>query len=295
MKDFLFFTYSWVDNANYLFESFAKRGHTIDIVTEKTLRSFEPTVAYKNIVLYLHEDWSIPITNKLINEHPLLKDATLIQHDDTDFEDVQVWSDKKPVLVMQRELTAHTKNPWKDVPVEPFHFPMPSLYDASQQQKVYDVCFLGNVTNPKRYGLYQAARQIAERNPQQNWFFKLTQLNTPTDPNEFKRVLNQSKVGLHYFGNSYDAHRIWQTISTNTALLMPFFRNKSVDADHMPFNEYLVLRDDYADLEEKLAYLLEDDRYKVYAAAGLEAYNERHNQEKCFDYYYPKVMEHAKR
>ena len=36
-KDFLFFNYNWVPNSTFIFESFRKMGHEIDIIGEEEL------------------------------------------------------------------------------------------------------------------------------------------------------------------------------------------------------------------------------------------------------------------
>ena len=105
-KDFLFFNYNWVPNSTFIFESFRKLGHEIDIIGEEQLRNFQPDCKYKNVVLYIHEGWSIPITNHIIDNY--CQDSFLIQHDDTDFEQLQKWSNRTPDLFMQREYTCDT-------------------------------------------------------------------------------------------------------------------------------------------------------------------------------------------
>ena len=143
MKDFLFFNYSWVRNSTILFENFEKlKGHSIDIVDEKSIRDFNPTCEYKNVVLYLHEPWTIPLTNKIINNH--CANSVLIQHDTTDEEHVQVWSERQPNVVMQRELTSDTRNPW-NCPVEPFHFSIERIYDEGKYEKDVDISLMATV------------------------------------------------------------------------------------------------------------------------------------------------------
>lgn len=291
-KDFLFFNYSFVENSTFYFKCFADKGHSIDIVDERSLASFSPTCKYKNVVLYLHEPNTIPYTNRIIDEY--CQDSFFIQHDDTDHEDIQIWSNRKPDLVLQRELTNHSKNFWQS-PVVPFHFPMPSMYDSSLQEKNIDVCFIANITHPRRIPFAHKIIELAKgKLSHLNWYIKVTPMGADTSPNEFKSVINRSKVGLHYFGNSYDAHRIWQLCSTKTAILMPFMRNKSVDKDHMHFDEYCIMKDDFSDLEDKITYLLEQNRYVDYGNRAFDAYQKRHSPSHCFEYYYNKVMTYAK-
>jgi glycosyltransferase involved in cell wall biosynthesis len=62
----------------------------------------------------------------------------------------------------------------------------------------------------------------------------------------------------------------------------------------MPFNEYCIIQDDFQDLEEKILYLLEDDRYVDYGERAFSDYNENHTQAKCFERYLEIVKAHAK-
>jgi len=161
-KDFLFFNYSWVENSTFYFSQFSKMGHDIDIIDETNIRDFVPKYKYKNIVLYLHENWTFPITNYIIDNFG--KESFLIQHDDTDNEQLQRWSNRKPDLFMQREYTNNTilnsyggtidsigpRIEMDKTPIEPFHFPINSMYDESLQEKKWDVCFMGRPTNTRR-------------------------------------------------------------------------------------------------------------------------------------------------
>ena len=302
-KDFLFFNYSWVINSTFYFESFAKKGHSIDIITEKNLHYFVPQHQYKNVVLYLHEPWSLPITDHLLNTH--LKDCVLIQHDDTDHEDVQHWSTRIPDLVMQREYTNNTKNP-RGSAMGAFHFPIQSWYDPSITEKPYDLCFLANMTHPRRVVF---ARKIMElMNCKLNhlvWKVNIEpHVNTPSqfyNKNSFaeqkedtKTIVNKTKIGINDFGNSYESWRTWEYASAGTSILMPQMKTKCVTNDFMPFNEYVTFRDDYSDMEEKILYLLENKKYCEFGKSAKEAYDLRHNPEKCFDFYYEQVRRYAR-
>ena len=212
MKDFLFFNYSvWVRNSTILFENFKKlKGHSIDIIDEKTITNFQPSCKYKNVVLYLHEGWTIPLTNQIINQH--CKESVLIQHDTTDEEHVQVWSDRRPDVVFQRELTNNTKNPW-NCPVEPFHFSIESIYDNEKYERDIDVSLMATMTNARRAPFVRHVVDLA-KGPLSNlkWYLEVTPRDVRT-PTKYREVCNRSKIGLHYFGNSYDSIRIWELAS----------------------------------------------------------------------------------
>ncbi len=77
MKDFLFLNYNWVPNSTFLFKNFEKKGHSIDIIGEEQIRDFIPQCGYKNVVIYLHNDWTFPLTNNIIDNY--CPDSFLIQ------------------------------------------------------------------------------------------------------------------------------------------------------------------------------------------------------------------------
>lgn len=287
-KDFLFFSYSWVKNANYYFKKIESLGYECDFVFETNLQEFKPIHKYKNIVLYLHEDWSIPITNDLINNY--FKDSKLIQHDDTDFEDVQIWTNRKPDLILQREYTDSTKNYWNSK-IYPFHFPMPSIYD-SKYEKDIDISFMGTLTNARRLPFINHIINLSKGNLKHyKWYIDVRPADTRT-PDLFKEISNRSKIGLHYFGNSYDSIRIWELASAGCSLVMPKMRTKIVNDDTlMPFKNYTIIKDDFSDLEEKLNYLMIDENYKKISEKSKLDYDLNHNPEKCFEYYFNKIKE----
>jgi len=304
MKDFLFLNYSFVPNSTFYFESFAKKGHSIDIVTEQTLPQFTPTCEYKNVVIYLHEDYTIPYTERLINEY--CKNSVLIQHDDTDHEDIQMWTSRKPNLVMHREYTDNTKNP-RNCAIGTFHFPIESWFDSSVKEKKYDVCFLGNMTNSRRLRFAdKLINLMSGRLSHLKWKVNIEpHANTPSQlysVNKFlpqgestRSIVNNTKIGLNDFGNSYEQWRTWEYASAGIAILSPKMRTKCLnDPAFMPFNEYFSFADDYSDLGDKIEYLLENDRYKEYGAAAKSAYNNQHTPEHCFESYYSQIMKYAK-
>lgn len=303
-KDFLFLNYSFVPNSTFYFESFVSKGHSIDIVTEKTLSTFVPNCEYKNVVIYLHEPYTIPYTERLINEY--CKNSVLIQHDDTDHEDIQMWTSRKPDLVMHREYTENTKNP-RGCSIGAFHFPIDSWLDPLIKEKEYDVCFLGNMTNPRRVrfadklielmcGRLSHLKWKVNIEPHVNTSSELYSINKFLSQGESsKSIVNKTKIGLNDFGNSYEQWRTWEYASTGIAILSPKMRTKCVNnSTLMPFNEYLSFSDDYSDLGDKIEYLIENDRYKEYGSASKYAYDNRHTPKHCFDFYYSQVMKYAK-
>ena len=288
IKDFLFFTYNKHQSCE-LYKRLERKGYTVDLVDETSILGFIPEHKYRVVSLYLHESWTIPITNRLIDTY--FSDAILIQHDETDHENVQKWSNRKPDLIMQREYTDATVNNWGS-PIEPFHFDRKCLYDDTYQEKIYDVSFIGNITNQRRIPFAHKLQELSSgKLSHLKWFLNITNQGCDTT-DQFRRVINQSKIGLHYFGNSYDSVRIWELASTKTAIIMPWMRNKSVSDAYMPFKNYCVIRDDFSDLYDKILYLLEENRYAELAQRSFDDYNTNHSSEKCFEYYYSKLVKH---
>lgn len=301
IKDFLFFNYNWVVNSTYIFESFRKMGHEIDIIGEEQIRDFSPDCKYKNVVLYLHEGWSIPFTNTIIDNY--CQDSFLIQHDDTDFEQLQKWSNRKPDLFMQREYTNDTDlssvyygygtNGIKieTTPVEPFHFPIPSMYDEKLQEKKWDICFLGRPTNHRRQIFIDKINELSSGSLSHlKWYVKYEYVQTPE---LYREVINGSKIGLNFPGNSYDSWRNWELASAKSAIIQPKLKVKSCHEGYMPFDEYIQLSEDFSDLEEKILYVLENDRWREIGNKAFNEYNKNHTPEKCFEYYYKTVMKYA--
>lgn len=292
-KDFLFLNYSWVYGSTTYFNYILSKGHSGDIATEKTYLNFlkDKRVKYRNIVVYLHESSQLEEINKYIERNP---DSFIIQHDDTDLEQIQKWTTKEPTLYMRREQTSQT-NITTNSPVYPIHFPMESIF-RENSDKIYDVCFVGTITHERRKRFVDKLNELAngelshlkfytDASPYPGW--------VPGDASEaFRNAVNRSKIGIHYFGNSYDATRIWEILSCNTALLMPEPRVK-IPEQPLEKGSYEILADDFSDLKEKIEYLLENDNWKTIAKNGQESYNKYHTKEKCCEYYYSKIIKHA--
>lgn len=290
LKDFLFFNYSWVPNSTLYFNSFIEAGYNCDIIDENTINDWTPQNTYKVIVMYLHCVEPRAKINYCIDHY--FQDSFLVLHNDTDHEQIQYWTNRKPDLIMQRELSEWTENP-HNIPIEPFHFPIPSMYDSSYEQ-VNDVMFYACYTNSRRTPFIDHVKHLSQSTLRHlKWDLKFTGPGDRT-PIEYKKAINQCKIGLHYFGNSRDSIRIWEIASTKAAIIMPELRMKSVSKEYMPFTEYQIIRDDFTDLEEKILYLLENNRYKDLGEQSFEAFNNRHSPKHCCKYYQETIKRYAK-
>lgn len=295
-KDFLFLNYSWVWGSTTYFNYFKEMGHSVDIGDEGNFTHFlsQDEYGYKNIVVYLHEPNQLSIINEYLNNK--FKDSFIIQHDDTDSEDVQKWTDRIPNLYLHRELTNETKK-ISDSPILPFHFPMSSIYDESlNENKIYDVSFICNMTNQRRWPFVNKLKELSETSLSHlNWYldFSPTHYTPGHATDTFKQVTNQSKIGLHYFGNSYDSTRIWEILSCKTALLMPKMRSMSVTDEFIPLDNYTIFNDDFSDVEEKILWLLSEDRWKNLGLNGHNEYNEKHNIKSCCERYYNNMIKYC--
>lgn len=289
MKDFLFFNYDWVPNSTYLFRSFQDSGYECDFVNEQNLMDFRPTHDYRCIVVYLHEPWQLPRINELISRN--WPNAFLIQHDDTDEEQVQQWLYRSPDLIMQREVTKNTHNPYK-CPLYPQHFPIADISRPQlQQQKTIDVCFIGTPSNPRREVFVRRLVELSQGSLKHlNWGLMY---GKGKNPELNIAAINQSKIGVNFPGNSYDSWRIWEYASAGVGIIMPKLPLLSVTEKHQPFHEYTQIEADLSDLEQQIRYMLEDDRWKIYGDAARKSYLEHHTPEKCFEHYHECVIMHA--
>jgi hypothetical protein len=222
----------------------------------------------------------------LIEEN--FSDACLIQHDDTDFEDVQVWSNKKPDLIMHREYTSHTKNIWGSE-IFPFHFPITSIYDGRYKKDI-DISFVGTLTNQRRIPFIHHIIDLSKNKLKHyRWYINVMPTDSRT-PELFKEVANRSKIGLNYFGNSYETKRTWELASAGCSIVMPKMRTRIVNDDSlMPFKHYTIIKDDFSNLEENLIDLMQGNKYEKVAEKSKLDYDLNHNPEKCFEYYFDKI------
>jgi hypothetical protein len=247
---------------------------------------FVPTTEYKMMIVYLHE------RNYAVNPilvHPLLKNTFMVQHDDTDFENVQQYYVRKPDMIMQRELTPDTVNPY-DCPVYPHHFPIYTIYKEGIIKDI-DISFIGTPTNGRRLSFIEHIIRLSKNELKHLKWYILYEQNRQRD--NYVNIVNRTKIGLNYPGNSYDTWRNWEQASAKVATIQPKLKVLSCSEGHMPYNDYLEIKLDHSDLEEKINYLLENERYKELAEKSFNSYNNFHTPEKCFEKYYEMIMRHA--
>lgn len=290
IKDFLFFDHSWVPNSKYIFRCFEKCGYSCDYVDETNIRDFVVENEYRVVVLYLSIGWTVPIINDIVQKY--CKNSFIIQHDDTDNEHVQRYYGFSPNLIMQRELTDNTVNPY-DCPIYPHHFPIHSVYDEvlQRQEKQFDVMFMGTPSNPRRQSFINKIIDLSENKLSHlRWFIRYQPARTPY---EYLYVVNKTKIGVNYPGNSYDSWRIWELASAKVCTIQPELQMNSIKKDHMPYDEYIRIQMDHSDLEEKILEQLENDTYKEIAERSFIEYNKNHTPEKCFEKYHDIVCQYA--
>lgn len=288
MKDFLFLNYDWVPNSTYLFNCFRASGYDCDHVTQHTIVNFIPTTKYRAVIAYLHEDYQIPIINHLMREY--FQDSFFIQHDDTDFENIQTYYERSPDLIMHRELTKNSVNPYS-CPTYPQHFPIADIYREEYQNKNLDVVFIGTPSHPKRQ---QFVHKLIELSQGSLKHLKWGLMYGPNkNPSLNIKAINNAKIGVNFPGNSYDSWRIWELASASCGIIMPQLPLLSVTDEHQPFDEYLRFNLDTSDLEEKIVYMIEQDRWKEWGKKARLSYLTFHKPEKCFEHYHDIIMKHV--
>ena len=193
IKDFLFFNHSWVPNSTYIFKCFEKCGYTCDYIDEKNIKDFVIKDEYRVVVLYLGIPWTLPYIHNILEKH--CKNSFIIQHDDTDYERVQKYYEVIPNLIMHREVTDNTTNPY-DCPLYPNHFAIPSMYNEELQstEKEFDVMFLGTPTNLRRENFIKRVINLSEgKLSHLKWYVRYSPVRTP---GEYMHVINKTKIGL---------------------------------------------------------------------------------------------------
>lgn len=289
MKDFLFIYFSHLPGPEFFFRSIENCGYSCDFVTEKYVHEFVPNNEYKVVICYLHEHPYVSHVNRILR-HPHLSKTFMVQHDDSDFEHVQVYYSKRPQLVIQRELTTESNSPF-DAALEPMHFSFPSIYNVELQKKDIDISFIGRQTNPRRETFINYIMHLSKNDLRHfNWFIDNGNCR---NHGEFVRITNQSKICLHFPGNSQDSIRIWELASANTCLLMPPNNLLSLSDKHMPLKNYVKYNEDMHDLKDILTYYLAENRYEYVARMLRDEYNEYHTPKRCFEAYYQQILNHA--
>ena len=67
---------------------------------------------------------------------------------------------------------------------------------------------------------------------------------------------------------------------------------KSTSEGYMPFTEYETIEDNFSDLEQKILYTLENDRWKDLGEESFQAFEQRHSPDHCFNYYHNTIRKH---
>jgi hypothetical protein len=288
IKDFLFVHYSWVAPASYIFHAFEKCGYKCDYVTEKDIHIWFPTSKYRAVVVYLHDYASY--VNRILEEY--LPDSFFIQHDDTDFPNVMKYYRRDPDLIFHRELLVQSQNPYINIPTYCMHFPLATIYSPEDSaHKQYDVCFLGCPNNPRRNIFINTIEQLSKNQLSHlKWFIKYE----PTrDWYEFQKIVNKSKIGLNYPGNSYDSLRIWELASAGSCIIQPLMPNQSVKEAGQEFDAYVPIDYTCCDLQEKIVYYLDNNRWKEQGLKAFEQFINNHSQIQCFKRYHNIVLQHC--
>jgi hypothetical protein len=74
---------------------------------------------------------------------------------------------------------------------------------------------------------------------------------------------------------------------------MPKMRSFSVTDKFIPLDNYTIFNDDFSDIEEKILWLLENDRWKEFGNNGHNEYNQKHNIKNCCETYYNQMIKYC--
>jgi len=283
MKDFLAFHGNSLNfNFKILCETLADMGYSVDLSDEKSALSFDYDDNYKFIISCAHSEnlhykFIINLIRKKYSHVPL------ILFDDTDWNRKTMKFAIRPFIVFKREFNGNTKK-IRGVSC----FQMPKIVHDNYHpeiEKIYDVSFVGTTTSKSRAAFFEKIRQLKK----ENWLIHETKHAYDMPYDEYIKIINQSKISLSCFGNGYDTIRYWEIISCKTAILSP--KVPLYIPDDLTEEEAVFFREDMSDLEGKIDYLLENNRWQTFARKGYEAFERRHSNIKRTEYFLTKIEE----
>jgi hypothetical protein len=283
MKDFLsFHGYSSNFNFKILCDTLIDFGYTVDRVDETNITEFPYGDQYRYILMCWHsENTHYRFIKDLVKSK--YSRIPIILYDDTDWNYKTMKIAQKPFMVFKRELNEKTRK-IRGVP----YYHMPKIVCDNYNpdiEKIYDVSFVGSITSKSRAAFFEKIRQLKR----ENWLIHETKHAYDMPYDEYIKIINQSKIGLSYFGNGYDTIRYWEIISCKTALLSP--RVPLPIENDLSDEEAVFFRDDMSDLEEKIDYLLWGDRWKAFSESGYRAFITRHSNIKRTEYFLARIDE----
>ena len=151
--------------------------------------------------------------------------------------------------------------------------------------------FMGTPSNPRRQSFINKILDLSQNKLSHlRWFIRYQPARTPQ---EYLYVVNKTKIGVNYPGNSYDSWRVWELASAKVCTIQPELQMNSIKNNHMPYDEYIRIKMDHSDLEEKIVEQLENDKYKETAQKSFDEYHKNHTPEKCFEKYHEIVCKYA--
>jgi hypothetical protein len=283
MKDFLaFHGYSSNFNFKILCDTLIDFGYTVDRVDETNIADFPYGDNYHYILMCWHsENTHYRFINNLVKSK--YRVIPIILYDDTDWNHKTMKIGQKPFMVFKREL----KDKNRKISRVPY-YQMPKIVRDNYHpeiEKIYDVSFVGTITSKSRVALFEKLRCIKR----ENWLIHETKHAYDMPYDEYIKIINQSRIGISYFGNGYDTIRYWEIIGCKTALLSP---KVPLDIpDDLTEQEAVFFRDDMSDLKGKIDYLLEGNRWGVFAENGYQAFITRHSNVMRTKYFLAKIDE----
>ncbi len=283
MNNFLaFHGYSSNFNFKILCDTLIDFGYTVDRVDETNIADFTYSDNYRYLLMCWHsENTHYRFINNLVKSK--YRSIPIVLYDDTDWNHKTMKFAQKPFMVFKRELNDKTRKIHR-VP----YYQMSKIVRDNYRpeiEKIYDVSFVGTITSGSRVALFEKLRRIKR----ENWFIHETKHAYDMPYDEYIKIINRSKIGISYFGNGYDTIRYWEIVGCKTALLSP---KVPLDIpDDLTEEEAVFFREDMSDLEEKIDYLLEEDRWVAFAENGYQAFIARHSNTMRTKYFLAKIDE----
>lgn len=304
-KDFLFLTASEEIGGGYsirMSKEFDKLGYDIDIFQDNNL-NVDTNIDYKVVFTYIPESSPRNISNTVNRLLGRYRDSFIVYYDNSDHSNFKrFFNSRLPDLILKREFVKTSVKVYENIPTYPIYFfGTKDIYNEElNNNKIYDVCFLGNMTHERRLLFANKINDLSNNSLSHlKWKLDIKQHGQDSGKNfsgwnrteDFNSILNQSKVCLNYYGNAYDSTRTWEILSAAGCMVAPPFIHMSYE--DMNFDNYIEFKEDCSDLEEKILYALENNRYSDYGKKSREEYLNKHTIEKRVAYIVNLIHKHG--
>jgi len=130
-------------------------------------------------------------------------------------------------------------------------------------EKIFDFCYIANLTSRKRIEIYNFLKDYAKKN-KLNAFISSGEIKR----NEYLSITAKSKIGISVRGQGFDTYRYWEIPYCGAMLIseLPFIKIPN----NFEEGKSAAFFSDTKELKEKIEYYLKNDRWYEIAKNGRE-------------------------